>query len=658
MNLLDRMAYDTGGYTVQEILSSFCNKILEIIDLVNKNEEVCNEANTIIENIRNEVVPDLVDDIIKEMKDNRYFDNLVNVTLIEQLRTELTTLLNNTITHFTSRLDNTDLQLADIVREVKEDYYKKDSVNSMVNNKVTIGEARENTDVKPINFSEFDTETKQLFTGGSVAVVGEKSVGTENVKDLAITSNKRTTTGSAVKICSLSPEHIKLDINNKKLILPVSDYNLIYYNNKFDKLVSGLEIDVTGNGTTCSLYYDTVSKSFKTFENNELNENCILIGTVFWNKEYDSYVNSNLNCDYVLKNGDEINHKIMGRISNNFIYPQGKEIRIFSAFPIDIDLVNKKLVINKSGYCKILINGFLRNVMEEEIDISINEYHVSILYDATTNTLKSDLVYDCETSTTKNNYLLGIIDIKNPYLSTINCNYTVNGVSYNQHLITQNFNKRWIGKKIGCLGDSITFGAGGTSWVTKLTELTGCKEAINYGVCGSCIQENGTSTSFVERYSSMADDLDLICVWGGVNDHHWTGSSGRKFGNINTPTSEINTFYGALKNLCEGLLNKYPTKTIMFITPMKNKGYVSGETTCFAWNEPNGIGKTLTDYRNAIIEVCDFYSIPVLDLYALSGISPENEKQVENLIPDHLHPNTKGNLEVLAPKIASFMKNI
>ena len=379
MNLLDRISYDTGGYTVQEILSSFCNKILEIIDLVNKNEKVCNEANTIIENIRNEVVPDLVDDLIKEMKDNRYFDNLVNVTLIEQIRTELTTLLNNTITHFTSRLDNTDLQLADIVREVKEDYYKKDSVNSMVNNKVTKGEARENTDVRPINHREFDSETKQLLTGGSVAVVGENAVGTENVKDLAITSNKRTTTGSAVKISSLSPEPIMLDVNNKKLILPVGDYNLIYYNNKFDKLVSGLEIDVSGNGTTCSLYYDSVSKSFKTHENDMLNENCILIGTVFWNKEYDSYVNSNLNCDYVLKNGDEINHKIMGRISNNFIYPQGKEIRIFSAFPIDIDLVNKKLVINKSGYCKILINGFLRNVMQDEIDISINDYHVSIL---------------------------------------------------------------------------------------------------------------------------------------------------------------------------------------------------------------------------------------------------------------------------------------
>ena len=111
MNLFDRIAYDTGGYTVQEILSSFCKKILEIIELVNKNEEVCDEAHTLIENIRNEVVPDLVDDIIEEMQDNGYFDSLVNVTLIDNLRTELTTLLNQTITDFTTRLDNFDTQL-------------------------------------------------------------------------------------------------------------------------------------------------------------------------------------------------------------------------------------------------------------------------------------------------------------------------------------------------------------------------------------------------------------------------------------------------------------------------------------------------------------------------------------------------------------------
>ena len=114
MNLFDRLAYDTGGYTVQEILSSFCKKILEIIDLVNKNEEVCDEAHTLIENIRNEVVPDLVNDIIKEMQVTGYFNNVVNDTVLNQLKTELTTSLNQTITAFTTRLDNFDRQLEDI----------------------------------------------------------------------------------------------------------------------------------------------------------------------------------------------------------------------------------------------------------------------------------------------------------------------------------------------------------------------------------------------------------------------------------------------------------------------------------------------------------------------------------------------------------------
>ena len=141
MNLFDRIAYDTGGYTVQEILSSFSKKILEIIDLVNKNEEVCDEARALIENIRNEVVPDLVDDIIKEMQDNNYFDNLVNVTLIEQLRTELTTLLNRTITDFTTRLDNFDSQLNDIV---DSENFKVNRVK-MIAHRGLSSEAPENT---------------------------------------------------------------------------------------------------------------------------------------------------------------------------------------------------------------------------------------------------------------------------------------------------------------------------------------------------------------------------------------------------------------------------------------------------------------------------------------------------------------------------------
>ena len=51
-------------------------------------------------------------------------------------------------------------------------------------------EVRLNTYQKPINVSEMDTETKQLFTGGAVAVVGEDAVGKENLKEKAVNTRK------------------------------------------------------------------------------------------------------------------------------------------------------------------------------------------------------------------------------------------------------------------------------------------------------------------------------------------------------------------------------------------------------------------------------------------------------------------------------------
>ena len=131
MDLLDKIAYDTGGYTVQEILSSFCKKILEIIDLVNENEEVCDEVRTIIETIRNEVVPPLVEDIIKELQDNGYFDSLVNVTLIENLRTELTTLLNDTITNFTTKLDTIENKMIENIKKIQHKPFKPNFATSV-----------------------------------------------------------------------------------------------------------------------------------------------------------------------------------------------------------------------------------------------------------------------------------------------------------------------------------------------------------------------------------------------------------------------------------------------------------------------------------------------------------------------------------------------
>ena len=194
MNLLDRMSlnrmsYDSGGYTVQEILSSFSKKILEIIDLVNKNEEVCNEAHAILENIRNELVPPLVDDIMKELQDNGFFDSLVNVTLYEQLRTELTTLLNQTITDYSSRLDNFETQLGNI-EILKAD---KENITELIN-VLSLGfDNTGNDDITEKLQNIFDTKNNitLYFPSGQYRINGNLTVG-DNKNFKLIGENYRT----------------------------------------------------------------------------------------------------------------------------------------------------------------------------------------------------------------------------------------------------------------------------------------------------------------------------------------------------------------------------------------------------------------------------------------------------------------------------------
>ena len=63
-------------------------------------------------------------------------------------------------------------------------------------------------------------------------------------------------------------------------------------------------------------------------------------------------------------------------------------------------------------------------------------------------------------------------------------------------------------------------------------------------------------------------------------------------------------------------------------------------------NEPEvqreGVVKKLKDYVIAMREVCEFYSVPVLDLYRDSGINPIIPIQMEMFMPDGLHPNNAG----------------
>lgn len=191
------------------------------------------------------------------------------------------------------------------------------------------------------------------------------------------------------------------------------------------------------------------------------------------------------------------------------------------------------------------------------------------------------------------------------------------------------FSLQWSGKKGNALGDSIT--EQGT-YLSPLSTMLGLASYTNYGQSGTTIakQTEASTSAFCVRYSSMSDDADLVTVFGGTNDYGNSLELGTK------ASTELTTFYGALKALCAGLVTKYPTKRIFFFTPLQRDWQGGGQV---AGVGANAKGYTLLDYCNAIKSVCADHGIPVVDLYSTSGITIGN---ITNWTSDRLHINAAG----------------
>lgn len=210
------------------------------------------------------------------------------------------------------------------------------------------------------------------------------------------------------------------------------------------------------------------------------------------------------------------------------------------------------------------------------------------------------------------------------------------------------------GKKINFLGDSITEGVGTSSpnkvYHALLKERAGLAEARNYGKSGTKIARLLEVTAdpfdqdFNLRAPEMDKDADVIVVFGGTNDYgHATIPMG-EFDNY-----DITTFYGGVHNLCQYLVKEYVGKTIVFMTPLHRM-----EEKRFTWCDKSS---DLICFVRAIREVCEHYSIPVLDLYKESGMNGNMQVWCDHYMPDGLHPNDLGH-EIIAHKLQKFLENL
>ncbi len=201
------------------------------------------------------------------------------------------------------------------------------------------------------------------------------------------------------------------------------------------------------------------------------------------------------------------------------------------------------------------------------------------------------------------------------------------------------------------LGDSITEGYGASSIEATYHQLIrkwyGLKEAVNYGISGTRIAKQfGPSIHpddpFCRRVDRMDDQADVVVVFGGTNDFGHGDAALGIFG-----SKDENTFYGACAILMEKLLEKYAGKEIVFMTPLHR----ADEMTLLERGEQT---TPLCDYVTAICESAAFYSIPVLDLYAESGIQPMIPAQREKYCIDEVHLNDLGH-ERIARKLSQFL---
>lgn len=156
----------------------------------------------------------------------------------------------------------------------------------------------------------------------------------------------------------------------------------------------------------------------------------------------------------------------------------------------------------------------------------------------------------------------------------------------------------------------------------------------NNSLTGSEISDGGRSIdSFVERYTSLNSNADLVTIFGGVND--WAHNN-IPLGNYDDVTTS-QSFYGALNTLLLGIKNQCPNARIIFMSPLK---VGTNAFSNYITDGKNTYELTLLDYIQAIKYKCHQYNIEFVDLYGVTGLDPAVD--TANFQSDEVHLTASG----------------
>lgn len=328
-----------------------------------------------------------------------------------------------------------------------------------------------------------------------------------------------------------------------------------------------------------------------------------------------------------------------GKLSENYL-------RLYEG-TIDINFDNDLITINANNF--IGVNGNQRIQVDENVNHEIAIAGTGVLY--LTAIISNNIVtsFQLENYTMRNPahpVILSVFKQNRTWFAPFNYGDRIHAKHDSSDNILSN-------KKMGGLGDSLIKGSTIGNTYTTLYQIAqnNNMEYVNYGINGNPISNpsnynEGNNQGMCVRYTEMDNDLDYVVILGGANDKRLNVPIGNNNDNV------VTTFKGALNILIQGLLTKYPTKKILFMTNYNRT------------QDANDLGLHDIDYVDAMIEMCGLYGIPCFDNYRKCGISWKTNIQTSwcdegvylgGTINRHLSP---AGYEFLIPVYESILKSI
>ena len=183
-------------------------------------------------------------------------------------------------------------------------------------------------------------------------------------------------------------------------------------------------------------------------------------------------------------------------------------------------------------------------------------------------------------------------------------------------------------RRIACIGDSITFGAGvmktrkKDAWTCVWNRMLGHDfQVLNYGVSGATLQKEGDfpyhQVGFLKRLYKSQPELILLML--GTNDAKPYNWNEKRF---------IREYEVLLRDLMEtGWMHR-----LVLMTPPK--AFPDEKTGITGYDiDPGPIEGSI---RQSVHSLGERYGLQVIDLFALTEDHPE-------YFDDGVHPNTEGN---------------